>query len=80
MSNIQEEEVDCVWNGNFFKDDKHVNDLRTEFLQNIEKNINGIESDINSCNDELERIQVINKLFHWIPLPSVYFERKCRSD
>ncbi|XP_037031831.1 SET and MYND domain-containing protein 4-like [Bradysia coprophila] len=78
MSNIQEE-VDCVWNGKFLKDDKHVNDLRAEFLQNLESNINGIESDINSCKDELERIQIIKKLFQWISLPQVYFERFSKS-
>lgn len=76
MSNIQEE-VDCVWNGKFLKDDKHVNDLRAEFLRNLDSDINGIESDINSCTDELERIQIIKKLFQWISLPQVYLERKC---
>lgn len=71
-----EEEVDCVWEGKYFKDDKHLKDLRMEFLQNLESNVDSIESDIDGCKDELERIQIVKKLFHWIPVPKYYFERK----
>lgn len=76
MSNI-EEELEHVWKGKFLNDDKHLNDLRGEFLQNLESNINNIESDINACKDELERILFVKKLFQWIPVPLYYFKRKC---
>lgn len=75
MSNL-EEEVECVWEGTCLKDDKHLNDLREEFLHNLENDINNIESDINACKDEFDRIQIIKKLFQWIPVPKYYFERK----
>lgn len=74
MSNL--DELEYVWQGKYFKDDKHLNDLRGEFLQNLESNVNSIESDINACEDELQRIQLIKKLFKWIPVPQYYFERK----
>lgn len=70
------EEIECVWEGKYFKDEKHLNDLRKEFLENLESNINSIESDMNACKDELQRIQLIKKLFQWIPVPQYYFERK----
>lgn len=72
------DELEYVWEGKYFKDEKHLNDLRAEFLQNLESNINNIESDINACEDELERIQLIKKLFEWIPIPQYYFERKLK--
>lgn len=75
MSNV-DVELEYVWEGKIFKDDKHLNDLRGEFLENLESNINNIESDLNACRDELERIQLIKKLFKWIPVPEYYFERK----
>lgn len=75
MANI-DKEVEYVWHGKYLKDDSHLNDLRKEFLQNLEININNIESDVNACKDELERIQLIKKLFQWIPVPKYYFERK----
>lgn len=75
MSDLNEE-VEYVWEGKFFKDEKHLNDLRAEFLQNLESNVNNIENDITTCKNELERIQLIKKLFEWIPVPQYYFERK----
>lgn len=70
------EEIEYVWEGKYYKDDKHLNDLRKEFLQNLESNINNIESDIDACKDELQRIKLIKSLFQWIPVPQYYFERK----
>lgn len=72
-----DKELECVWKGEFFKDDKHLTDLRREFLENLECNMNDMECDINASKDELERIQLIKKLFQWIPVPAYYFERKC---
>lgn len=70
------EELEYVWQGTYLKDDKHLNELKGEFLQNLEESINSIESDIDACEDELQRIQVIKKLFEWIPVPQYYFESK----
>lgn len=75
----QLEELEYVWEGKYLKDDKHLKELREEFLTNLESNLSVIESDINACADELEKIQLINKLFHWIPVPQYYFERKCQK-
>lgn len=76
MSNIEDDLLEHVWEGKYFKDEKHLNDLRGEFLQNLENNINNVESDIGACKGEHERIQLIKKLFQWIPVDGNYFERK----
>lgn len=76
MSNVEEELLEYVWEGKHFKDEKHLNDLRGEFLQNLENNISNVESNIDACKNELERIQLIKKLFQWIPVDEYYFKRK----
>ncbi|KAJ6650125.1 SET and MYND domain-containing protein 4, partial [Pseudolycoriella hygida] len=38
------------------------------------------ESEFKVCKDGLERVQLIKKLFHWIPVPDYYFQRFEKSN
>jgi len=58
-----------------FKDESHVEDLRSRFLASI------VNADADLNTDTLkftlnERVSFIHKNFTWIPIPSIYFERK----